>query len=123
MYPVPGRCPVCGEELSVTRMHCNQCDLTLEGAFRLSRFSRLTAEQLRFVELFVECEGKLNKLQAELGLSYPTVRARLDDVIDALRVDKDAARALPAEQRQAILSDLAASKISPQEAIELLQRP
>ncbi len=84
MYPMPGHCPVCGDTLSVTRLHCTNCDTSLEGHFALGRLSRLNADQLAFVETFLRCEGTLKRVEKELGISYPTVRARLEDVIRAM---------------------------------------
>ena len=84
MYPVPGRCPVCGEETTVTRVYCRQCDTTVEGRFSLGSFHRLTPEQLQFAETFISCEGKITRVEEAMGLSYPAVRARLHDLIRAL---------------------------------------
>ncbi|HUM36785.1 MAG TPA: DUF2089 family protein, partial [Anaerolineae bacterium] len=81
MYPLPVKCPVCGGELFVERLTCHQCNTVIQGEFGLQRLSRLTPEQWAFVEDFLRCEGKLTRLQEELGLSYPTVRSRLNDVI------------------------------------------
>jgi hypothetical protein len=121
MYDVLGRCPVCGQDLTVTRLHCRHCDLNLEGHFSLGRFARLTREQLHFVETFIRCEGKLNRVQEELGLSYPTVRSRLHDVIRALGYQVQEEPGMPPEERQEILEKLAEGSISSDEAIELLQ--
>lgn len=126
MYITPSICPVCGDSLTVTRLHCPNCDSSIEGHFQLSRLERLSAEQRAFVELFVRCEGKLNWLAQELKLSYPTVRARLDDVIRAMGYE---VKELPpaeekqrlAEQRQVILDALAAGNISSSEAVRQLQ--
>ena len=84
MYPVVGKCPVCSDTLSVTRLHCRNCDSALEGQFTLGRFYQLSPQQLAFVETYIRCEGKLTRLQDELGMSYPTARGRLTDVIRAL---------------------------------------
>ncbi|MBE9471791.1 MAG: DUF2089 domain-containing protein, partial [Chloroflexi bacterium] len=84
MYPVPTDCPVCHDDLLVTRLVCRNCGTALEGRFAMGRLSQLTPEQLHFVEVFIRCEGKINRVQEELGLSYPTVRSRLEDVIRAL---------------------------------------
>ena len=81
MYPVIGKCPVCGNTMAVTRLHCRSCDSALEGQFSLGRFYQLTPQQLAFVETFIRCEGKLTRVQDELAMSYPTARARLTDVI------------------------------------------
>ena len=84
MYPVLGKCPVCGESMIVTRLYCRTCDSALEGHFTLGRFYQLAPEQMAFVETFIRCEGKLTRVQEELSMSYPTVRARLNEVIRAL---------------------------------------
>ena len=126
MYLRPSHCPVCDDVLAVTRMHCNTCDTSIEGRFKVSRLEQLTPEQLAFVELFVRCEGKLNWAAQEMRVSYPTVRARLDDAIRGLGYE---VREMPpaeerqraTDQRQAILDDLAGGKISSAEAVRQLQ--
>jgi hypothetical protein len=126
MYATPGRCPVCGDALMVTRLQCPACDSAIEGRFQPSRLEQLAPDQRAFVELFVRCEGKLNWVAQELKLSYPTVRGRLDDVIRAMGFD---VREMPpaeerqraAEQRQAILDELAAGNITSAEAVRQLQ--
>lgn len=121
MYPVPGKCPVCGEDLIVTRLHCRSCDSVLEGQFALGRFYQLSAEQLQFVETFVRCEGKINKVQEELGFSYPTVRSRLMDAIRALGYEVRDESGVSPDQRRRILEDLAQGSITSDEAVRLLQ--
>ncbi len=122
MYPVMGKCPVCGESLNVTRLHCRHCDTILEGQFSLGRFYQLSPEQLAFVETFVRCEGKITRVQEEMGLSYPAVRARLTDAIRGLGYEvKEEEPALPLAERQAVLDDLAKGRISPDEALKLLR--
>jgi hypothetical protein len=126
MHLTPSKCPVCGDTLTVTRLHCPSCDTGIEGRFQFSRLESLTPEQLGFVELFVRCEGKLNWVSQELKISYPTVRARLDETIRAMGYEvreapPDEERKRAAEQRQAILDELAAGRISATEAIRRLQ--
>ena len=122
MYQAPTACPVCHDELIVTRLACRNCGTALEGRFSLEKIFQLTPEQLHFVEVFLRSEGKLNRVQDELGLSYPTVRSRLEEVIQALGYEvpgKD--EGIDKEQRQEILQKLAAKEISSEEALELLQ--
>lgn len=121
MHPVMGKCPVCNENLVVTRLHCPNCDTAIEGRFSLGRFHQLTPEQLSFVETFLRCEGKLTRVQEELNLSYPTVRNRLLDVIRALGYEVQEPP-ITGEERRSILSELAEGKISAEEAVRLLQR-
>jgi hypothetical protein len=122
MYPVVGKCPVCGDTLAVTRLHCRGCDSTLEGQFSLGRFYQLSPEQLAFVETFIRCEGKLTRLQDELGMSYPTARARLTDLIRALGYEvREEPEPVSSEERKAILERLASGEIQPEDAVELLK--
>ena len=125
MHNYSGRCPVCGEEMTITRLHCRSCDTTMDGQFSQNRFARLTGEQTAFLETFVRCQGKLSWVGEELDLSYPTVRSRLNDLIQALGFEVQEAppaevRQRSALQRQAILDDLAAGKISAADAVGLL---
>ena len=122
MYPVIGKCPVCGDTLSVTRLHCRGCDSALEGQFSLGRFYQLSPAQLAFVETFIRCEGKLTRVQDELGMSYPTARARLSEVIQALGYEvREERPPISAEERKAILEQLASGEISSEGAVELLK--
>ena len=122
MYPLPGRCPVCGEEMTVTRVYCRHCDTAVEGRFALGKFHHLTPEQLQFAEIFIRCEGKITRVEEDMGLSYPTVRGRLHDLIRALGYEVGAEPAgISPEERRSILEELAQGKVSAEEALELLQ--
>jgi hypothetical protein len=122
MYPVVGKCPVCGDTLAVTRLHCRGCDSALEGQFSLGRFYQLSPEQLAFVETFIRCEGKLTRVQDELGMSYPTARARLTDLIRALGYEvREEPEPVSSEERKTILERLADGEIQPEDAVELLK--
>lgn len=123
MNPVIGRCPICYESLTVTRLHCRNCDTSLEGHFTLGRLYQLTPEQLQFVEIFIRCEGKINRVEQEMGMSYPAVRARLSEVIRALgyEVGEPEKESLSEEERREILAQVSAGKIKAEEAIQLLR--
>lgn len=122
MYPLIGQCPVCHDDLVVTRLHCRTCDTTLEGHFELGRLSQLTPEQLGFIETFIRCEGKITRVEQELGISYPTVRSRLHDVIRALGYDVgEEVLPLDDEKRRSILEDLDEGRVTSEEAIRLLR--
>jgi hypothetical protein len=86
----------------------------------MGRLFQLTPEQLHFVELFLRCEGKINRVQEELGLSYPTVRSRLEEIIRALGYEVREER-LEADYRQKVLEQLARREITSEEALRLLQ--
>jgi hypothetical protein len=121
MYPVPTECPVCHDDLLVTRLVCRNCGTGLEGRFAMGRLFQLTPEQLHFVEVFLRCEGKINRVEEELGISYPTVRSRLEEVIRALGYEVGADQEALEERRQEILARLARREISSEEALRLLQ--
>ncbi len=123
MHPAPTRCPVCQAELTVTRLHCPSCDTAIEGRFTAGSFAHLSAEQLDFIVTFVRCEGKINRMESELGLSYPTIRNRLHDVIRAMGFEpgREEAPEITDEQRRAILDDLNSGKISAENAMRLLR--
>ena len=122
MYAVIGQCPICQDDLIVTRLHCRNCDTTLEGHFELGNLRKLTPEQLSFIETFVRCEGKITHVEQELGISYPTVRSRLHDVIRVLGYEVGEEEPTPDEtKRRAVLEDLAQGRISSEKAVELLQ--
>ena len=124
MNPVMSLCPVCEETLSITRLHCSACETSIEGRFSLGPFARLSAEQLHFVEAFVRCEGKLTHLEGELGMSYPTLRGRLNEIVQAMvytpRAQAKASRVELAEARRAVLDALDAGEIDAADALRQL---
>jgi hypothetical protein len=118
------RCPICGGEIVVTRIHCQDCDTTIESRFDAGPFRQLTREQLDFVEVFIRCEGKFTRMEAELELSYPTIRNRLYEIIRALGYEPggtDDSAGLTEDERKDILEDLDKGLISAEEAMFLLQ--
>lgn len=125
MNPVIGQCPICGNNLHVTRLNCRNCDTTIDGHFTLGRLYQLSPEQLDFVEVFLRCEGKINRVEQEIGLSYPAVRARLTDVIRALGYEvgdsSSAPRSIPEEVRRDILNELQGGNLTAEEALQMLR--
>jgi hypothetical protein len=123
MRPAPARCPICQSELTVVRLHCSSCDTSIEGQFASGQFPNLTSEQLEFIFTFVRCEGKINRMEQELGVSYPTIRNRLNEVIRALGFEpgREEPVEITQERRNSILEDLSAGKITAEEATRLLR--
>jgi len=148
---VDGACPVCGNAMTITRLGCGRCGSALEGSFRLTgqatatgtstktsgplaprgqlesrfgRLARLNDAQIEFVETFLRCRGVIKNVEDMLGISYPTVRGRLNDVLDALGFTAEDDIPAPDDRRarREILADLAAGRISADEAHRLLQR-
>src|SRR5437773_9242623 len=85
--PIGNECPYCGTAMAVTRMSCGHCQTAIEGAFAMSRLGKLPVEHHRFIEMFVLAGGNLKEIAEQVGVSYPTIRSRLDKVIDALRAE------------------------------------
>jgi hypothetical protein len=116
------KCPVCGSELTVTRLHCETCDTSIEGRFTNGAFAGLTPDQLDFVETFIRVEGRMNRMTDEMGISYPTLRNRLHEVIRALGYEpgKEEPVEISDEKRRSVLEELDAGKISAEDAMRLL---
>ena len=123
MQTLPSKCPICGGEVTVTSIHCQECDSTIEGRFIHGAFERLSSEQLSFIETFIRCEGKISRMEAEIGLSYPTIRNRLHEIIRALGYEPGGEEPVrvPDEERRNILDNLEQGRISYQEAMRMLQ--
>jgi hypothetical protein len=124
-HDVISTCPVCSSELAVTRLHCRACGTTLEGEFSVGRFGRLTREQLVLLESFLRSRGNLRDMERELGISYPTVRSRVEALVRALGfgprdgeepADEQSDAGDPTQQRQQILERLARREISAEDA-------
>ena len=84
MARVPATCPNCQDSLRVERLACQTCDTRVEGRFELPRLLRLAPDDLRFVTAFVRASGSLKKMAELEGQSYPTIRNRLDSIIQEL---------------------------------------
>ena len=84
VHDVIATCPVCSDELTITRLHCRSCGTALEGEFGVGRFGRLDREQMSLLESFLRSRGNLKEMERELGISYPTVRGRVDALVRAL---------------------------------------
>jgi len=107
----------------ITTLHCPNCDVTVQGRFTLGRLALLSPEQLEFVEVYLRCDGKIKRVEDELGISYPTVRSRLNDIITTMGYEVPGSEnsELSGEQRRRVLDDLAAGRISSEDAVELLR--
>ena len=131
-------CPVCAGELAISRLHCRTCGTTLEGEFGVGRFGKLNREQMALLESFLRSRGNLKEMERALGISYPTVRARVEALVQALGLadgesgpelvddggDREtgaAASADTATQRRAILERLARREIDAAAAAEALR--
>jgi len=136
VHDVIATCPVCSDELTITRLHCRSCGTALEGEFGVGRFGRLDREQMSLLESFLRSRGNLKEMERELGISYPTVRGRVDALVRALGLadgaapledseapdDTDAPLAADAAtERRDILERLARKEIGADEAAAALR--
>jgi hypothetical protein len=129
--PLVLKCPSCNGDLAVSKLHCHDCEIAVEGDFSIPALLRLNRSQLDFVEVFLKNRGIIREVERELGVSYPTVRARLDEVLDAIgfnlapapqdgRTSREASDESAMRSRRAILEQLSAGKISAEDAMRAL---
>ncbi len=117
-----GRCPICGSRMNVTRLHCDSCDSTLEGRFDTCRFCQLSQEQQVFVEVFLKGRGNIKEVERELGISYPTVRGRLDSILEALGYQSEMSAEDLSQHRNNVLEALDKGELTADEAAKLLKQ-
>jgi len=143
-------CPTCGGALEITEVRCTRCETEVRARYRPCDFCVLTQEQSTFLRLFVECRGNLSEVEKRLGISYPTVRAKLDELLLVLQAARPTAQAAPhagagrpapaapaspaaapagasppaaaREARRGILEALARGEVGPDEAARRLHR-
>lgn len=117
-YPLITNCPVCSKHLKITRLQCTHCHTTVENEFELSKFASLSQEQLHFIETFLKCRGNIREVEKDLGISYPTVRGKLDDVLISLGFNQN--KKVDIDKKK-IVSMLERGEITADEAIILLK--
>lgn len=120
------KCPLCANDLVITRLYCGQCGTTLTGQFGSSSsiFGRLSEDQTAFLLTFIRCEGKFNRMEEQLGISYPTLKNRFNDILAAMDfgdVPSQESGALTADERIEILQKLNRGELKPEEAENLLK--
>ncbi len=130
----PTTCPVCGSGMVLTRLGCRQCGTEIGGEFRMSEFDALDDDQLGVLRVFLASRGNLREVARHLGVSYPTARARLTDVLVRLglagEADEDAdlvGEEMPADDategpltRAEVIDRVAAGTLTPEEAAEII---
>ena len=120
LHPIPPKDPVSGGELYISELSSEESGITLRGKFEIPKYAQLDPEQARFLETFLRCRGMLNSVERELGISYPTVRSRLDALLDALDLppikDEPGTRKEKIADRRKILDQLEKGEITPEQA-------
>ena len=122
MFTAPGKCPTCGQDLEVRELACPSCETVVRGRWAASPFSRLTPEQQNFLTLFVRSRGNLSDVERTLGVSYPTVRAKLEEIIGALGEPATTRPAEPPVSREEVLQRIARGEVGVDEGMLLLRR-
>lgn len=122
LNPSPIQCPVCQVTLRVAVLECGACETRLHGHFVLPPLARLTADMQAFVEVFLSCRGNIREVEKALNLSYPTVRNRLEAVIEALGRLKAPAPAGRGNSREEVLAAVESGELSLDEALAQLER-
>lgn len=126
------KCPACGGRLVITECRCANCEMQLRSEFSLGLFSTLPEDQLSFIRLFLSARGNLSEVEKVLGVSYPTIRSKLDEINKALdRAEanapaeaerQDTSSTVAAEEtRRAMLQQVADGKLPAIEAVERLR--
>lgn len=114
----PESCPVCGGEMTITELQCPQCDVTIRGQFETCEFSVLTREQLKLIRIFLKSRGNIKEVERELGISYPTVRGRLDEIVRKLGFTPEPS--VDPSTREKLLAKLEAGEIDADEFVRRL---
>ncbi|MCX8057956.1 MAG: DUF2089 domain-containing protein [Spirochaetes bacterium] len=114
------KCPICGDKMVVTSLKCLSCNVEISGNFELDDFFKLNNEQLSFLKSFIRNRGSIKDVEKELGISYPTVRNRLDEIIETLgyKVERDRNYE---KKKNEILQKLENGEITSNEAIKMLK--
>jgi len=115
---VIGQCPICQDKLRVTQLSCKTCGTQISGEFELCKFCQLEKNQKYFAEIFIKNRGNIKEIEKEMGISYPTVRRLLDEVIEALGYKEEAKK--NSVNQGEILEQLSKGEITSEQALKLL---
>jgi hypothetical protein len=116
---IPNKCPSCSGRVVVTELCCSDCKTTIKGSFELPQFAALAPEDENFLRVFLAARGNIKEVERQLGISYPTVKARLEAVLNRLGLGSLQAEAR--KRRLSVVERLERGEITAQEAIGLLK--
>jgi len=111
------RCPVCESGMAVSELTCEACGTSVRGRFPVPDLCRLPEDLYGFLVVFIKNRGVIRDVEKELGISYPTVRSRLDAVLAALGFTEQVGAADSGQ----VIEMLERGEISPEEAEKLLR--
>jgi len=123
-------CPVCHGPMVPVKLHCDHCHISVAGRFAPNEFAGLAADDLHFLRIFVMCEGRIRDMESALGVSYPTIKARMAQLKETLGVTsrQSQAHTTPPLEKEgaadavAILADLEAGRLTYGQAMEQLKK-
>lgn len=122
-------CPTCGQHgLTISEVTCDACGTEVRSRYRPCPFCALNEDEQTFLLLFVRSRGNLKDVEKTLGVSYPTVRAKLDGIVERLTPAQPPAQPAPPapstpSDRAAVLAQVQSGQLSAADALALLQRP
>src|ERR1700754_4414225 len=116
--PVGNECPYCSSAMAVTRMACAHCNIAVDAALPMSRLGPLPVEHHLFIEMFVLAGGNLKEIAEQVGVSYPTIRSRLDKLIELLRTEISKTQRV----RGSVLDAVEPGKTNAEDAARLIKR-
>jgi hypothetical protein len=127
VYRAPDRCPTCESVLSIRELGCQVCGTTLRGVWSSNPFAQLNDEQQAFLSLFVRSRGNLSEVERSLGVSYPTVRAKLEEIIAVLTSSDSATNPPPVPDsgewdRQEVFRQVASGILDVHDALRHLRQ-
>ena len=108
-------CPECNQPFKITRLACPNGHVAMEGQIDLPLLAQLSLEDQAFVMAFVRHHGSIKRMESLFGISYPTVKNRLNAIAAAL--DKSMQAPSP---RAYVLEQLSRGEITVEEALEKL---
>jgi hypothetical protein len=135
MQKLFNQCPACGGQLIITECKCPACQLQMRGEFKSGQLSTLSDDELTFIKVFLTARGNLTEVERVLGISYPTIRNKLDEINNILnRTDEtteiqqkklsgttETKQDSNEETRKDILQQVADGRLAPAEAVQKLR--
>ena len=123
MKKILTKCPVCDSKLKVAKYKCSKCDVTINGDFPQSSIATLSPEQAEFVKVFLSVHGNIRDVERIMGISYPTVKSRLEQINKSLGlISTRKEETKKVENRTNVLSELEKGDINVEEALNRLRK-
>ena len=114
---IPTNCPACDARMNITELRCSKCNTTVQGNFPINKLISLPEEDREFLITFLRSRGNIKEVQERMGISYPTVKNRLDKLLAALGLLNE----VKGISRTEIINSLNNGEITAEEAVNLLK--